>query len=210
MKKQFWIIVCLLLATTGYLKFFATIEAVPLQADIKNFPEQIGSFSMVGSSELSDVVLRELRVSNYIYRDYRDSDGHQLSLYLGYYEEQREGAMIHSPKHCMPGSGWVPVETSVVSINIPNTKRKYKINRMLFQKGMDKIIMYYWYQGRSRIIANEYVDRFFLLVDSVLHHRSDGSLVRVIGPWDAIGDLEKKQENFIQSLIPVLQQRLTP
>jgi len=208
MKKQFWFIAFILVVAIIYLKVFATIEAVPLPANIDNFPKQIGLFTMTGSSALTEEVLQELKVSSYISREYRNNDGYQLSLYLGYYEEQREGAMIHSPRNCMPGSGWNPVETSVVTITISGTDQSYKVNRILFQKGMDKILMHYWYQGRNRIVANEYIDRLFLILDSILQHRSEGSLVRVIGPWDTSGDFEQKQEQFVASLFPLLQQHL--
>ena len=208
MKKQFWIIVIILVLAIVYLKVFTTIEAVPLPADIEGFPKQVGSFTMTGSSDFSEEVVQELGVNNYINRNYQDKDGYNLSLYLGYYEEQREGSMIHSPKHCMPGSGWNPVESSVVSINVSGSNQSYKVNRILFQKGMDKIIMHYWYQGRNRIVANEYFDRFFIIVDSLFRHRSEGSLVRVIGPWDSSGNNEKKQGQFVAELFRILQQTL--
>ena len=208
MKKQFWLIVFILLIAIVYLRFFTDIKAVPLPADIEGFPKQVASFTMSASSGFSEQVLKELGVSSYINRDYRDEDGYQLSLYLGYYEEQREGSMIHSPKHCMPGSGWNPVESSIVPISIPGSDQVYKVNRILFQKGMDKLIMHYWYQGRNRVVANEYIDRFFLILDSIFRHRSEGALVRVIGSWDSSGKFEKKQEQFITSLFPILQQHL--
>ena len=208
MKKQFLVTVFVLMLAIVYLKVYTTIEAVPLPADIENFPNHIGSYTMTGSSGFSEEVLRELAVSSYINRDYRDKDDHKLSLYLGYYEEQKEGSMIHSPRNCMPGSGWNPVQSSVVPISISGAGQSYKVNRILFQKGMDKILMHYWYQGRNRIVANEYIDRFFLILDSILQHRSEGSLVRVIGPWDPSNDFEQKQEQFIASLFPVLQQHL--
>ena len=208
MKKQYWLIVLILVIAIIYLKVFTTIEAVPLPADIGNFSKQVGSFSMTGSSEFSEEIVQELGVDSYINRDYRDNDGYQLSLYLGYYEEQREGSMIHSPKNCMPGSGWNPVESSVIPISVSDSNKTYKVNRMLFQKGMDKLIMHYWYQGRNRIVANEYIDRFFLILDSILRHRSEGALVRVIGPWDPSGNNEKKQEQFVANLFPVLQKHL--
>ena len=208
MKKQYWLIVLILVIAIIYLKVFTTIEAVPLPADIGNFSKQVGSFSMTGSSKFSEEIVQELGVDSYINRDYRDNDGYQLSLYLGYYEEQREGSMIHSPKNCMPGGGWNPVESSVIPIRVSVSNKTYKVNRMLFQKGMDKLIMHYWYQGRNRIVANEYIDRFFLILDSILRHRSEGALVRVIGPWDPSGNNEKKQEQFVANLFPVLQQHL--
>ena len=208
MKKQFWLTIIILLAAIVYLKVFTTIESVPLPTDIDSFPKQVGSFTMSGSSGFSEEVLQELGVSSYINRDSRDVDGYQLSLYMGYYEEQREGSMIHSPKHCMPGSGWNPVESAVVPISIPGSDQSYKVNRILFQKGMDKLIMHYWYQGRNRVVANEYIDRLFLIMDSIIRHRSEGALVRVLGSWDPDGSYEKKQEEFVAGLFPILQQYL--
>jgi EpsI family protein len=208
MKKQFLITVFILVIALAYLRFYTSIEAIPLPADIEGFPKQVGSYTMTGSSDFSEGVLRELGVSSYINRNYQDKVNHQLSLYLGYYEEQREGSMIHSPKHCMPGSGWAPVESSVVAVASANDNNTYKINRILFQKGMDKLLMHYWYQGRNRIVANEYIDRLYLLLDSIFRHRSEGALVRVIGQLDSVGDHEKKQEQFVKNLFPVLQQHL--
>ena len=210
MKKQFWITVCLLGLMIIYLRYFGSVTAVNLPNAFVDFPTRINSFVMKSADDLDEAVIQELGVDEYINRIYRDEEGDELSLYLGYYKEQTEGAMIHSPKHCMPGSGWVPVENDVVSIASPETGRTYRLNRVLLQKGMAKIIMHYWYQGRNRIVANEYLDRLYLIMDSIVQRRSDGALVRVIGPWDATGDLEKKQENFIQSLFPVLQQHLSP
>ena len=208
MKKQFWITIFALVIAIVYLRVYSTIEAVPLPADIDNFPKQVGLFTMTGSSDFSEDVVQELGVDSYINRDYQDKDGYLLSLYLGYYEEQREGSMIHSPKNCMPGSGWDPVQSSVAPINIPGSDQHYKVNMILFQKGMDKLIMHYWYQGRNRIVANEYIDRFFLIMDSTFRHRSEGALVRVIGPWDPSGNNEKKQAQFVADLFPQLQQHL--
>jgi EpsI family protein len=208
MNKQFWLTICLLLLATLYLRFFTTVEAVPLAADIEGFPQQVGSFTLSGSSEFSQQVLEEVGVDSYINREYRDKEGHTLSLYLGYYEEQREGSMIHSPRHCMPGGGWVPVESSVVRVSAAGSNAPHRVNRMVFQKGMDKLVMHYWYQGRNRVVANEYVDRFYLLLDSLLHHRSEGALVRVIGTRDADSSLEKKQEQFVAELFPLLEEHL--
>jgi len=208
MKKQFWLAVFILMMAIIYLRFFNITEAVPLSSDIEGFPKQIGSFAMTDSSDFPEGVLRELQVSSYINRTYQDETGYKLSLYLGYYEEQKEGTLIHSPKHCMPGSGWSPVESSVVPIEYSSNENPYKVNRILFQRGINKIIMYYWYQGRNRIVANEYIDRVFLILDSIMRHRSEGALVRVIGPWDATGNFEKKQKQFVASLFPILQRHL--
>ena len=40
----------------------------------------------------------------------------------------------------------------------------------------------YWYQGRGRISANEYLVKWELLRDATLKQRTDEALVRVIVP----------------------------
>jgi EpsI family protein len=43
--------------------------------------------------------------------------------------------------------------------------------------------MIYWYQGRGRAVASEYVDKVYTVFDSIRRRRSDGSMVRVLVPF---------------------------
>jgi len=69
------------------------------------------------------------------------------------------------------------------------------------QKGMEKQLMHYWYQSRGRVVANEYKDRAYMILDSVFQRRSDGALVRVTGPGDNFADDVQKQLKFIANLL---------
>lgn len=103
-----------------------------------------------------------------------------VNLYIGYYESQRKGRTYHSPKNCMPGSGWEFVDTGRVNITLGNETRE--VNRVIIQKGLDRQLVLYWYQDRGRIIASEYSAKAYLIYDSVTRRRTDGALVRVITP----------------------------
>ena len=46
----------------------------------------------------------------------------------------------------------------------------------------ERTIAYYWYQSRSRIVANEYLGKFCLVWDTVIRGNTEGSIVRVIVP----------------------------
>lgn len=208
MKKQFWITIGLLCFMVLYMKQSGSVKAVPLPGSLVDFPTRINSSVMTSSSRFDEAVMDKLGVDEYINREYHDEENYPISLYLGYYNRQSEGRMIHSPRNCMPGSGWNPVKSDTVSIQNATTKNIYKVNRIIFQKGMDKISMLYWYHGRNRIVANEYVDRFFLIVDSILKKRSEGALVRIIGPWNSGGNSDRKLEDFAAELLPVLQHNL--
>lgn len=72
------------------------------------------------------------------------------------------------------------------------------------QKGSDTQIAHYWFQGRGRVIANEYEDRGWMLWDSISRRRSDGALVRITGPGNAGEHDSQKQMEFIGALLPEL------
>jgi EpsI family protein len=106
--------------------------------------------------------------------------GQPVSLYVGYYASQRQGDTIHSPQNCLPGAGWQPVEGGSAPLDVGG--RRLTVNRYVIQKGLDRQVVLYWYQGRGRVIANEYANKFWLMLDAARLHRSDGALVRVVAP----------------------------
>jgi EpsI family protein len=59
---------------------------------------------------------------------------------------------------------------------------KLPVNRYLIERGLDRQAVIYWYQGRGRVIANEYVNKAWLMVDAARLGRTDGALVRLIAP----------------------------
>ena len=194
-----FVVLCLLLGgMILWLPRLGSVRPVPLLKPLNEFPRQIGGFTMV-EAEKFDRKVRELAgMNDYIMWQYRDRDGYMLSLYIGYYRDQTEGSIIHSPKHCMPGSGWEPVQSGVVAVD------GARVNRMLLQKGMEKQLAYYWFQGRGRIVASEYLDRAYMILDSLLRRRSDGALVRIIGNASDVKLAESKQVGFMKALLPVL------
>ncbi len=59
----------------------------------------------------------------------------------------------------------------------------------------------YWYHSRGRVVANEYLDRFYMIVDSLLKQRSDGGLVRITGPGNELAGDEEKQRQFATEIL---------
>ena len=56
------------------------------------------------------------------------------------------------------------------------------VNRYLIQKGKEQALVLYWYQGRGRVVANEYRVKWNLLQDAARPRRSDEALVRIVVP----------------------------
>ena len=205
--KPFVALCCLIVSAILYVNFGNTVTPIPLAKPLEAFPQTIGAFKRIDTQSFSEAVLKNAGMDDYIMWQYQDAQGYTLGLYIGYYQDQIEGGIIHSPKHCMPGSGWEPSQMVAVTTKVADGKT-YKITRMVMQKGSDKQIAHYWFQGRGRVIANEYEDRALMIWDSISRRRSDGALVRITGPGNAGVQDSQKQMEFIGTLLPELSQFL--
>ena len=124
---------------------------------------------------ISDAEVEAAGVTDYLMRDYR-----AFSLYIRYYDRQLRGKTIHSPKNCLPGAGWEALASRTVRIGTRSDT--ITVNRYLLQREDQQALVLYWYQGRGRIQANEYLVKWDLLRDSALRQRSDEALVRIVVP----------------------------
>ncbi len=144
---------------------------------------------------------------DYLFRVYRDPDasvsGSWFSVYIGYYDQQTQGKTIHSPKNCLPGAGWEPLASETA--RVPTPGGEVQVNRYLLQRKDERALVFYWYQGRGRVQANEYVVKWDLLRDSALKRRSDEALVRVVVPVieteDAAFDLATQVASILVSSV---------
>ena len=120
-------------------------------------------------------------VSQYAFRVFgRDTGAVRLSIYVGYYESQSQGKTIHSPKNCLPGAGWEPVESNPLVVDAAGYR--FPVNRYVLENKGHRALVYYWYQGRGRVSANEYLVKWEQVRDRALAGRSDEALVRIMVP----------------------------
>ena len=131
------------------------------------------------SAPLADDVLAQLGVDDYVNRTYVKGRA-PIGVYIGYYASQRQGDTIHSPQNCLPGAGWHPVSSGIREISAGG--RTLRVNEYVIEKGLSRQVALYWYQGRGRVIANEYANKALLMFDAATLHRTNGGLVRVLAP----------------------------
>ena len=158
----------------------AGTEQPVTRASLSTFPWTIGSWTAAGDVPLDDDVVRVLGVDDYVSRTYLSASGDPANLYIGYYTSQRQGDTIHSPQNCLPGAGWQPVESARTTLTVDGGT--LPVNRYVIEKGPDRQVVLYWYQGRGRVVANEYANKLWLMVDAARLRRTNGSLVRIIAP----------------------------
>lgn len=201
-------IVAVLVSTAGWYSMRAAGEetSVP-RSPLVELPRSFGPWTRSMDVPLEPEVRELLGVDDYVNRTYATEAGDPVSLYIGYYASQRQGDTIHSPQNCLPGAGWQPVEGSRVALDVHG--QRVTVNRYLIQKGLDRQVVLYWYQGRGRVVANEYANKLWLMLDAARLHRSDGALVRVVAPVarSAHGVLERADAaavDFTRAIFPRL------
>lgn len=200
----------LLVAAAGVARADRREEA-PTRTAFSSFPMQIAEWSGITQPPLTREVLAVLGATDYLMRLYRAPDRSLVSLYMGYWDSQRQGDTIHSPLNCVPGAGWEPIEHSILRFPDPRSPSTGEIgvNRYIIQKGLDRQVVLYWYQSHGRIVASEYWGKFYLVADAVRLNRTDGSIVRVIAPVsnnapDGIARAEETALRFVRELVPRL------
>lgn len=158
-------------------------ENVPVARPLEELPSEFQAWQMVREDALDPDVVAVLRADDTVSRVYvNPGSGYAASLFVAFFKSQRTGQAPHSPKNCMPGSGWVPMQSGVMELRIPGVPEPIRVNRYIVAKGDQKSLVLYWYQSRDRVIASEYTAKFYLVADAVRYNRTDTALVRVSVP----------------------------
>ena len=180
-------------------------EATPLATSLVAFPLSVGSWHMQQDQQIDQDTRDVLKADDYLARAYLE-EGAEANLFIAYFRTQRQGQSPHSPKNCLPGSGWEQIKSGRIDVPMAGAGAPIHINQYVVEKGQAQAVVYYWYQSQGRVIADEFAAKFYLVSDSIRHHRSDTALVRVWVPV-AGGDpgrAEKVGTDMIQAFYPVI------
>jgi EpsI family protein len=201
--------VTLLLGAFLVMQLRSSGEPVPVLKPLDGFPVTVGPWQGREGVMLQADELNVLKVKDYVVRRYADPSGQNLWLYIGYWDSQRKGAQIHSPRNCLPGAGWEPLEASMVTINLPPPYGTIVVNRFLIQKEQDQQIAFYWYQSQGRATAGEVAARVLLVKNSTFRNRTDGALVRITAPIrGSVSETSARLVDYIRAMYPALHEYL--
>jgi EpsI family protein len=206
-SARFLIATALIAATSILLQARGRNEVFPPRTPLKSFPEQLGPWT--GENiPMDKEVLAILGPGDFLLRDYHtDSDDlPNVNLFIAYFRSQRAGDTIHSPKHCLPGAGWLPLDSRRIMLTLPEHK-PFPANRYVIARGDARELVLYWYWAHDRGVASEYWAKFYLVADSMRMNRSDGALVRITAqmfPGESAEDAQKRVFPFAQNIGPLL------
>ncbi len=183
-------------------------DIIPARKVFLNFPLQLGEW--LGRNDyLDQKYLDELKLTDYTIINYtQPGSGTGINFYSAYYQAQRRGVAVHSPRACMPGDGWQITDFGQRAFpDITVDGNPLELNRAVIQKGESKQLVYYWFQQRGRTITNEYLVKWYLFYDALTMSRTDGALIRLVtsvGNTEAIEKADQRLQTFMKQLVPEL------
>jgi EpsI family protein len=186
-------------------------ENVPNVRPLRDFSNQLGTWTTAQVGYVDAETMAVLQADDTLSRFYASPRSQASpSLFVAFFKSQRTGKAPHSPKNCLPGSGWEPSREDYLTIQIPGTGESIDVNRYVVAKGEQKSLSLYWYQSRGRVVASEYKAKFWTVADAIRYNRSDTALVRVIVPVQGTDEAgaERVAIEFVQSLFLPLRQYL--
>jgi EpsI family protein len=157
---------------------------------------------------LEGVYSDALNLDDYVLADYVGADGSAVNLYIPYYDSQRKGEAVHSPRSCLPGGGWqMRAFDQRLLTGVIAQGRPLRVNRALIELGSQRELVYYWFQQRGRVIDNEFAVKGWIFWDALTRHRTDGAMIRVVTALPASSseaDADSRITSFIGKMTPVL------
>lgn len=181
MTRRLCTIALILLAMGGVRLWFEHFNSEPLAPHLERLPRTIGNWQALRDVELSQDTRKILRAESVLVRDYELAPGSRVQIFVAYYRNQHAGESMHSPRNCLPGSGWEQLSNSSLAVDMGDGRRE-TVNRYLVEKQGNKMLVVYWYQNHNRIIANEYLGKLYLMWDSIRHQYRDGAIIRITVP----------------------------
>ncbi len=169
------------------LAWFATPtpqQVIPDRSPFMLFPREIGGRH--GAFEALDPgVAATLDADDYIVANYHSRSEPVVNLFVAYYDNQTQGGGIHSPEVCLPVGGWEVWSLDPYAVTFPDTTYgTFELNRAVIQNGLDKQLVYYWFEQRGRRVTNDFITKFLVIHDSWTRGRLDGALIRFVTPID--------------------------
>lgn len=208
-KKEFWITSGLLVITLILVNLlrYSRVESqklpgfalIPMQSENWSgqeyfFPDQTYELLKADASTL---------------RRYANSEGKELYLFISYFKSQKYGSQIHSPKNCLPGSGWKILSREKTRIK-GSSGFSLLVNRLLISDNQSKEVMYYWFQTRSGLVTSELGLKLDLVINSLKRAPTDAAFIRINLPLNEVSEKEALVlvEDFLQVFQPRIEKAL--
>ena len=165
------------------------------------FPSQLGDWTAGAPMRLDPATAKILAADDYhSVQMTRAGTAAPVELFMAWYRDQMTGG-THSPTVCLPGAGWEIASLDDVKVEGDlGEAAPFTLKRAVIQKGVERMLVYYWYDQQGVRTASSYYAKMLLTIAKVRSGRSDGALVRLITPI-APGERDAAAEARLQDAL---------
>jgi len=165
------------------------------------FPDTLGAWEAGPQRSLDRDVERILAADDYHSVAFTNPNAAApVDLLMVWYADQMTGG-VHSPEVCLPGGGWEIADLQPVDLSERFGNGAYfGANRAIIQKGVDRMLAYYWFEQQGQRTASEFQAKLQLLGGKLTNGREDSALIRLITPIQAGEDMAQAEARLLDLL----------
>ena len=225
-RRTMWLdaaIVSLMLAAAAARVSAKPLE-VPLPGDLSSLESRIGEWteeigrpiSPDGFPAIDDALVdvgrypsetgerRFIGVDSELVRAYRTAAGARIRLYVGYYQQQREGKDLAGDASEALGSAASPLAVTAESGTLT-------INEIARDTEAGRRGLLFWYDVNGRVTPDIFKAKAYTIVDAMTRRSTNGAVVMIA--WDAEPRADASAARlqaiaFARSLVPALRRHL--
>ncbi|MGD9161318.1 MAG: VPLPA-CTERM-specific exosortase XrtD [Desulfobacteraceae bacterium] len=202
-----WISIVLFFSLWGVNHLFTSSQFTPERRSFETFPLTIDEWEG-RKSYINPEIMKELWADDYIQASFQNKNtGDYLLFFVPYYEYQKNRHTAHAPAACLVGSGYAPLSKKTIKRKFPSPFGDVEIGQLVLEKRGQRLLSNFWFHGRGRVVASEYLNKWYLFYDSVTKHRTDGALVRIempINKGQSVEEAQKIVDDFTLKVLEIL------
>jgi EpsI family protein len=183
-KKPFLIMLIALLVTFGFSAVITMYRPGSVKTvDLTKFPTTLGEWQ--GRVLVIDKGVIDLLSPDAIFDAiYTNKIGTEIELFFSYINSDNKRGGIHSPRNCIPGSGWTILNSTEHQIKIGNAS--IPATRLKVRFRQENRVIDYWYITRKGETSNDYQLKLYTMLSAVSLTPTDVAFVRFVAPDDPV------------------------
>lgn len=202
--KQFnraWIVAVVTLLSVGVYFYLYHVEPIPLNNPLKELHLEVQDWKEENERSYYKKPFTLQGVDSEIIKNYRNLSGREITVYVGYYEIQRQEKELIQ-------DGLRRIYRNAKEYEIPvNNNRSILVNKAIFNDGSQDLLAMFWYNLNGRTVASRYRSKYFTAVDGFIRRRTNGAMIIVFTSLKNQDEIEaalKDEAEFVRNTFPLL------
>lgn len=188
-----------LAVTALYIHFAPGIVPVPLNLSLAALPYQIDGWSgreKANPDYVTGAITDRLGSDDILMREYANSSGDKLDLYISYFNYTMKDKTPHPPQLCWVGGGWALNDRGEETLIIDGAKHpNIRIKKVLTEKDGYKVLLMYTYRINNRYMPDLFKFRAISVIDSILKRRNSAFTLQLSSSLGS-DDPDKKEQQM--------------